>query len=72
MKKKYLVTGGFGLLGVSLVNFLLKKKAKVVVLDYKSKRKNFFPKTRDLKIEIGDFCNPKVVVKRFKKSIWNI
>jgi dTDP-glucose 4,6-dehydratase len=67
LKKIYLVTGGFGLLGVSLVNFLLKKKSKVVVLDYKSKRKNFFPKTKDIKIEIGDFRDPKFVDKIIKK-----
>ena len=61
MKKKFLVTGGFGLLGVSLVNFLLRKKSKVVILDYKSNRKHFFSKTKDLKIEKGNFCDYKVM-----------
>ena len=67
MKKIYLVTGGFGLLGVSLVKLLLKKKAKVVILDYKSKRKNFFPKTKDLIIEKGNFCEQKFVEKILNK-----
>ena len=67
MKKKFLVTGGFGLLGVSLVNFLLKKKSKVVILDYKSNRKHFFPNTKDLKIEKGNFCDYSVVDKIVKK-----
>jgi len=67
LKKIYLVTGGFGLLGVSLVNYLLKKKSKVVILDYKLKRKNFFPKTKDLLIEKGNFCEQKFVEKILKK-----
>tara|TARA_B100001063_G_scaffold244472_1_gene277332 strand:+ start:304 stop:1254 length:951 start_codon:yes stop_codon:yes gene_type:complete len=67
MKKCFLVTGGFGLLGVSLVNFLLKKKATVVILDYKSKRKNFFPKNKDLIIEKGNFCEQKFVEKILNK-----
>ncbi len=67
MKKIYLVTGGFGLLGVSLVNYLLKKKSKVVILDYKLKRKNFFPKTKDLIIEKGNFCEQKFVEKILNK-----
>ena len=67
MKKTFLVTGGFGLLGVSLVNFLLKKKARVVILDYKSKRKNFFPKSLNLIIEKGNFCEQKFVEKILSK-----
>ena len=58
MNKKILVTGGFGLLGVSLVNFLLKKNYSVVVLDYKSKRKqNIFLSTNKLIIEKGNFIS---------------
>jgi len=67
LKKTFLVTGGFGLLGVSLVNFLLKKKARVVILDYKSKRKNFFPKSLNLIIEKGNFCEQKFVEKILSK-----
>ena len=41
--RKVLITGGYGLLGVSLVKLLLKKKFKVVILDYKkSNKKKFF------------------------------
>ncbi len=67
--KKVLITGGFGLLGVSLVNFLLKKKVKVVVLDYSksNKRKVFFTKSKNLRIEKGSFVNNKDLLKIFKK-----
>ena len=67
MKKKFLVTGGFGLLGVSLVNFLLKKKYFVVILDYKPNRKHFFKKSKNLKIEKGNFCEKNFVEKILKK-----
>ena len=68
MNKKILVTGGFGLLGVSLVNFLLKKNYSVVVLDYKSKRKqNIFLSTNKLIIEKGNFFENKIVEKLIKK-----
>jgi len=67
LKKKFLVTGGFGLLGVSLVNFLLKKKYFVVILDYKPNRKHFFKKSKNLKIEKGNFCEKNFVEKILKK-----
>ena len=67
MKKKFLVTGGFGLLGVALVNFLIKKKYKVVILDYKNFRKNFFLKKKNIIIEKGNFCEKRFVAKIFKK-----
>ena len=67
MNKFFLVTGGFGLLGVSLVNFLIKKNFKVVILDYKNFRKNFFPKTKNIIIEKGNFCEKMFVEKIFKK-----
>lgn len=67
MKKKFLVTGGFGLLGVSLVNFLLNKNFLVVILDYRKNRKHFFEKKKNLKIERGNFCEKKFVEKIFKK-----
>ena len=67
MKKKILVTGGFGPLGISLVNYLIKKNFIVVILDYKNYRKNFFPKTKDIIIERGNFCEKKFVERIFKK-----
>ena len=67
MKKNFLVTGGFGLTGVSLVKLLLKKKYSVVILDYKQKRRNYFPKNKNLKIEKGNFCEKKFIEKIFKK-----
>ena len=49
--KKFLITGGYGLLGISLVKLLLKKKAKVVILDYKKSNKSdlFFEKKQKFK-----------------------
>ena len=67
MKNFFLVTGGFGLLGVSLVNFLIQKKFTVVILDYKNYRKNFFFKNKNIVIEKGNFCDKKFVEKIFKK-----
>ncbi len=67
MKNFFLVTGGFGLLGVSLVNFLIQKKFTVVILDYKNYRKNFFFKNKNIIIEKGNFCDKKFVEKIFKK-----
>tara|TARA_B100000941_G_C28433922_1_gene515819 strand:- start:108 stop:1058 length:951 start_codon:yes stop_codon:yes gene_type:complete len=68
LNKKFLVTGGFGLLGVSLVNLLLKKKYKVVILDYKYKRKHFFKKNKNLIIIKGNFTNKKTVEKILLKN----
>ena len=67
MKKKILVTGGFGLLGVSIVNYLIKKKFIVVILDYKNNRNNFFTNKKNIIIEKGNFCEKKFVEKIFKK-----
>ena len=67
--QKVLITGGYGLLGVSLVNFLLKKKIKVVILDYKksNKRKIYFNKIKNLIIEKGNFVNFNNLLRIFKK-----
>ena len=72
MKNFFLVTGGFGLLGVSLVNFLIQKKFTVVILDYKNYRKNFFFKNKNIIIEKGNFCDKKFVEKIFKKYKFSV
>ena len=66
---KILITGGYGLLGISLVNFFLRKKAKVVIFDYKKPtiRKKFFTQSKNLIIEKGNFVNLNNLVKIFKK-----
>ena len=71
--RKVLITGGYGLLGVSLVKLLLKKKFKVVILDYKksNKKKFFFNNDRNLIIEHGNFINFKNLTKVFKKHKFN-
>ena len=67
--KKVLITGGYGLLGISLVNFFLKKNFNVVIFDYKkpTQRKKFFLKSKNLIIESGNFINFKDLVRIFKK-----
>ena len=67
MNKSFLVTGGFGLTGVSLVNFLLKQNYFVVILDYKKNRNHFFKNNKNLKIIKGNFCEKKFVERIFKK-----
>lgn len=61
MKKniKILVTGGYGLVGTSLVNFFLKKKNIVVVFGKKKPliRKKFFLKSKNLIFENGNLEN---------------
>ena len=42
--KKFIVTGGYGFIGSNLVNFLIKKKFKVLNIDnlsYASQKYNF-------------------------------
>lgn len=65
--KKVLITGGYGLLGTSLVNFFLKKKIKVVVFDLKKPlfRKNFFIKSKNLILEKGNLINFNSINKIF-------
>ena len=67
--KKVLITGGYGLLGISMVNFFLKKKIKVVIFDYKksTKRNKFFLKSKKLIIEKGNFINPNNLLQIFRK-----
>ena len=61
--KTFLVTGGHGLLGKSMVYFLLKKNFKVVILDYKRNReKNKFDKNiKNLIIIKGNLVNKKII-----------
>ena len=73
MKKNILITGGFGLLGSNLYNFLTNKKYNVFILD---KKKNFLNKNY-LKIEkknvfLGDYLD-KNLIKRIiiKKNKYN-
>ena len=67
--KKVFITGGYGLLGTSLVNFFLKKKIKVVIFDYRKsrKRKKFFIRSKNLIIEKGNLVNIKELLKIFNK-----
>ena len=67
--KKIFITGGYGLLGTSLVNFFLKKKFKVIIFDYKkpSQRKKFFIKSNNLIIEKGNLISFDNLSKIFDK-----
>jgi|TARA_Y100000389_G_scaffold201376_1_gene243965 CDP-glucose 4,6-dehydratase len=67
--KKILITGGFGLLGINLVNFLLKKKYKIIILDYKktNSKKKFFIKSKNLVFENANFVNMDNLNKIFNK-----
>ena len=67
--KTFLITGGHGMLGKSMVHFLLKKNFKVVILDYKKNREknNFSRKTKNLKIIKGNFVNQKILGKILDK-----
>ena len=67
--KKILITGGYGILGISLANFFLKKNMKVVIFNKKkySKRKFFFIKRNNLIIENGNIVNYDNLSKVFDK-----
>ena len=58
MKKNILITGGFGLLGKPLVNFLNKKNYNIFVLDKsKNKKRNKLINKKVATIVYGDFQN---------------
>ena len=58
MKKNILITGGLGLLGKSLVQFLGEKKFKIFVLDKsKNKKRNKLVNKKNVNIVYGDFRN---------------
>lgn len=61
MKKKYLVTGGAGFLGINLIRFLLEKDCEVVSLDIAPFN---YPDTRDrIVARRGDIRDPEAVRK---------
>ena len=69
MGKNILITGGFGLLGSNLYQYLNKKKYNVYILD---KEKNFlkknYQKINKKKVFLGDYLNKnnlkKIIVKK--------
>jgi len=72
MKLNILITGGFGLLGSNLYNFL-DKKYNVYILD---KKKNFFKKNyfniKKNKIFLGDYLNKNYIKNILKKNNINV
>ena len=70
--KKILITGGCGFIGSHLVEFFIKKKFKVIVLDKKGKR--FSPnwlknnKDKNLKLHLDNIVNKNTVNKLVKNS----
>ena len=68
MKKNILITGGFGLLGKPLVNFLKKKNYNIFVLDKsKNKKRNKLINKKVATIVYGDFQN-KFLLKKIIKN----
>ena len=64
MKQNILITGGFGLLGGNLYNFLKDKKYNVYILDKKKNflKKNYF-KVDKKKVFLGDYLDKDYVKK---------
>lgn len=72
MKLNILITGGFGLLGSNLFNFL-KKKYNVFILDKKKNLyKNKFLNINSKKIILGDYLNKKFVKHIIIKNNINV
>ena len=68
MKKNILITGGLGLLGKPLINYLNQKKFNIYVLDKsKNKKRNKLIKNNLVKFLYGDFQN-KLLLKRIIHS----
>ena len=66
--KTVLITGGYGLVGTSLVYYLLKKNFKIIIIDHqRKKRKKTFKSSKNLKVFNGNFVNKKTLDKLFKK-----
>ncbi len=73
MKKNILITGGLGLLGKSLVQFLGEKKFKIFVLDKsKNKKRNKLVNKKNVNIVYGDFRNKNLLKKIIRNKKINI
>ena len=71
MKKNVLITGGFGLLGQSLVRKLNFSQYKIFILDkkkYKKKNKFLYIFFKNVKILHGDFNDHKFIFNLIKKN----
>ncbi len=65
--KRVLVTGGAGFIGSEVVSQLLQKKSIVTVLDnFSSGKRQYLPKTKQLKIIKGDIRDEKITAKAVK------
>ena len=66
--KRILVTGGAGFIGSEVVSQLVKKNAKVTVLDnFSSGKKEYLPKNnKNLRIIKGDITDEKIVTRSVK------
>jgi UDP-glucose 4-epimerase len=69
MKKNILVTGGAGFIGSHLVDYLVKKRYNVTVIDnfFSGSEKNLFESYNKIKIINCDISNFKLLEKNFKK-----
>ena len=69
MSKNILITGGFGLLGSNLYQYLVKKRYNVFILD---KKKNFlkknYQKINKKKVYLGDYLNKNYLKKIILKK----
>ena len=65
--KRVLVTGGAGCIGSEVVSQLLEKKSLVTVLDnFSSGKRQYLPKSKQLKIIKGDIRDEKITAKAIK------
>ncbi len=65
--KRVLVTGGSGFIGSEVVSQLLAKKSLVTVLDnFSSGKRQYLPKSKQLKIIKGDIRDEKITAKAVK------
>ena len=65
--KRVLVTGGAGFIGSEVVSQLLEKKSLVTVLDnFSSGKRQYLPKSKQLKIIKGDIRDEKITTKTIK------
>jgi|TARA_B100001013_G_C24617351_1_gene445739 dTDP-glucose 4,6-dehydratase len=65
--KRVLVTGGAGFIGSEVVSQLLEKKSLVTVLDnFSSGKRQYLPKSKQLKIIKGDIRDEKITAKAIK------